>query len=150
VVNFLDDDHLHMFTREIPVGLLSRNSATRRLKSFSCRPHHSYQWSQFALPANLGRKLSRRCAASEKHFTGLSFPSSIKTFTARMGSAARDMKAAAVFPAEETMFMRTPSRRSVVHSTKGMVACTQPLAAEAGQRILKMGGNAAVCHHIYR
>lgn len=35
------------------------------------------------------------------------------------------------------------SRRSVVYSTDGMVACSQPLAAEAGQRILRMGGNAA-------
>lgn len=31
----------------------------------------------------------------------------------------------------------------MVHSTEGMVASTQPLASEAGQRILKMGGNAA-------
>lgn len=36
------------------------------------------------------------------------------------------------------------SRRSVVHSTNGIVACTQPLAAAAGQRILREGGNAAV------
>lgn len=30
-----------------------------------------------------------------------------------------------------------------MHSTQGMVACTQPLAAQAGQRILGDGGNAA-------
>lgn len=36
------------------------------------------------------------------------------------------------------------SRRSVVHSINGMIACTQPLAAEAGHRILRQGGNAAV------
>jgi gamma-glutamyltranspeptidase / glutathione hydrolase len=41
-------------------------------------------------------------------------------------------------------FIIFPSRRSVVHSTKGIVACTQPLAATAGQRILMEGGNAAV------
>ncbi|KAK2768658.1 hypothetical protein FQN54_000514 [Arachnomyces sp. PD_36] len=40
-------------------------------------------------------------------------------------------------------FVAFPSRRSVVHSTTGMVACTQPLAAEAGHRILRQGGNAA-------
>ncbi|KAF8426998.1 nucleophile aminohydrolase [Tirmania nivea] len=40
-------------------------------------------------------------------------------------------------------FMRYPSRRSVVHSTHGMVACTQPLAAQAGIRVLREGGNAA-------
>ncbi|KAJ5223327.1 gamma-glutamyltranspeptidase [Penicillium chermesinum] len=37
-------------------------------------------------------------------------------------------------------FIPFKSRRSVVHSTNGMVACTQPLAAEAGQKILRMGG----------
>ncbi|KAJ6155831.1 gamma-glutamyltranspeptidase [Penicillium chermesinum] len=41
-------------------------------------------------------------------------------------------------------FIPFKSRRSVVHSTNGMVACTQPLAAEAGQKILRMGGNAAM------
>lgn len=41
-------------------------------------------------------------------------------------------------------FVRFSGRRSVVQSTKGIVECTQPLAAEAGQRILKLGGNAAV------
>ncbi|KAI2845322.1 hypothetical protein CBS147323_5952 [Aspergillus niger] len=35
------------------------------------------------------------------------------------------------------------SRRSTVHSTKGIVTCTQPLAAAAGHRILSEGGNAA-------
>lgn len=45
-------------------------------------------------------------------------------------------------PADFTPFS---SRRSTVHSTAGIVACTQPLAAAAGQTILKEGGNAAVC-----
>ncbi|KIO24516.1 hypothetical protein M407DRAFT_244431 [Tulasnella calospora MUT 4182] len=36
-----------------------------------------------------------------------------------------------------------PSRRSVVYGTKGVVACSQPLAAEAGLEILRKGGNAA-------
>ena len=52
--------------------------------------------------------------------------------------------ARSIYPAQEAEFMQFSSRRSVVHSTKGMVACSQPLAAEAGQRILKQGGNAAV------
>ncbi len=30
-----------------------------------------------------------------------------------------------------------------MYATRGMVACTQPLAAEAGLRILQQGGNAA-------
>ncbi|KAF4261359.1 hypothetical protein KXW98_000260 [Aspergillus fumigatus] len=40
-------------------------------------------------------------------------------------------------------FVPFASRRSTVHSTKGIVTCTQPLAAAAGHRILKEGGNAA-------
>ncbi|EXJ89894.1 gamma-glutamyltransferase [Capronia epimyces CBS 606.96] len=60
-----------------------------------------------------------------------------------MASTVKHLKAEAVFPIAGGPFIQFPSRRSVVHSTKGIVACTQPLAAEAGQRILKMGGNAA-------
>ena len=48
-----------------------------------------------------------------------------------------------IFPASDPDFISFPSRRSVVHSTNGIVACTQPLAAQAGQRILRAGGNAA-------
>lgn len=48
-----------------------------------------------------------------------------------------------VYPASEPVFIRNASRRSTVHSTGGMVSSTQPLASEAGQRILNMGGNAA-------
>lgn len=47
-------------------------------------------------------------------------------------------------PGVESAFAPFPSRRSTVHSTNGIVACSQPLACEAGQRILKAGGNAAV------
>ncbi|EWC48889.1 hypothetical protein DRE_00194 [Drechslerella stenobrocha 248] len=35
------------------------------------------------------------------------------------------------------------SRRSVVHSTKGIVASSSPLACQAGLRVLEKGGNAA-------
>ncbi len=38
---------------------------------------------------------------------------------------------------------RYPSRRSTVMSTRGMVATSQPLAAQAGLRMLLRGGNAA-------
>ncbi|KAK0627050.1 nucleophile aminohydrolase [Immersiella caudata] len=48
-----------------------------------------------------------------------------------------------IFPPESEMFMKFASRRSVVHSTKGMVACSQPLAAKCGIEILEKGGNAA-------
>ncbi|KAK0635745.1 gamma-glutamyltranspeptidase [Bombardia bombarda] len=48
-----------------------------------------------------------------------------------------------VFPPASAALMKWPSRRSVVHSTKGMVACTQPLAAKCGIDILNAGGNAA-------
>ncbi|TGZ78850.1 gamma-glutamyltranspeptidase [Ascodesmis nigricans] len=40
-------------------------------------------------------------------------------------------------------FISFPTRRSVVHSTNGIVSCTQPLAATAGLRVLQAGGNAA-------
>lgn len=39
------------------------------------------------------------------------------------------------------MFNRFNSRRSVVYSTKGMVASTQPLASAAGVKVLEKGGN---------
>lgn len=39
--------------------------------------------------------------------------------------------------------MKFNSRRSPVYGTRGMVASSQPLASEAGIRILKQGGNAA-------
>lgn len=37
---------------------------------------------------------------------------------------------------------RYPSRRTTVYGTRGMVATTQPLAAEAGLEMIKKGGNA--------
>ncbi|OKL63909.1 hypothetical protein UA08_00617 [Talaromyces atroroseus] len=52
------------------------------------------------------------------------------------------LDAKAIYPATPS-YASFPSRRSVVHSTNGIVACTQPLAAAAGQRILSEGGNAA-------
>lgn len=52
-------------------------------------------------------------------------------------------EASSVFPTPNPKFIDFPSRRSVVHSANGIVACTQPLAAQAGQKILNAGGNAA-------
>ncbi|KKA26967.1 hypothetical protein TD95_004054 [Thielaviopsis punctulata] len=48
-----------------------------------------------------------------------------------------------VHPFEGEAVFPFASRRSVVHSTKGIVACTQPLAAQCGLKILQAGGNAA-------
>ena len=53
------------------------------------------------------------------------------------------LKASAIYPSSDPEFISFPSRRSVIHSANGIVACTQPLAAQAGQRILRTGGNAA-------
>lgn len=47
-------------------------------------------------------------------------------------------------------FRQFPSRRSVVYGTKGVVACSQPLAAEAGLEILRKGGNAGKLHLYYQ
>ena len=40
-------------------------------------------------------------------------------------------------------FALFPSRRSTVHSTKGIVSSTQPLASQCGLEVLRKGGNAA-------
>ena len=53
------------------------------------------------------------------------------------------LNASHVYPAQDPDFANFPSRRSVVHSTKGIVACSQPLASQVGIRILNEGGNAA-------
>ncbi|KAK4694699.1 hypothetical protein P7C71_g2926, partial [Lecanoromycetidae sp. Uapishka_2] len=53
------------------------------------------------------------------------------------------LNSSAIYPSSDPEFISFPSRRSVVHSTNGIVACTQPLAAAAGQRILRAGGSAA-------
>ncbi|EPS39402.1 hypothetical protein H072_6812 [Dactylellina haptotyla CBS 200.50] len=49
-----------------------------------------------------------------------------------------------IYPLENAgELFKFPSRRSVVHSTKGIVSCTSPLACQAGIKILEKGGNAA-------
>ncbi|KAF2403856.1 gamma-glutamyltranspeptidase [Trichodelitschia bisporula] len=53
------------------------------------------------------------------------------------------LTAAAVHTSPPTPFMSFPSRRSTVHSTHGIVTSTQPLASQAGLKILAQGGNAA-------
>jgi gamma-glutamyltranspeptidase / glutathione hydrolase len=53
------------------------------------------------------------------------------------------LNASHIYPAKDPDFTYFPSRRSVVHSTQGIVSSTQPLASAAGLRILNEGGNAA-------
>ncbi|KAJ5902626.1 hypothetical protein N7495_003154 [Penicillium taxi] len=53
------------------------------------------------------------------------------------------LNAKAIYSKSDADFFAFPSRRSTVHSRKGIVSCTQPLAAAAGHRILSQGGNAA-------
>ncbi|KAF7561786.1 hypothetical protein G7046_g2339 [Stylonectria norvegica] len=48
-----------------------------------------------------------------------------------------------VFNLPSADFAKFASRRSVVYSTEGIVACSQPLAAKCGLEILRAGGNAA-------
>ena len=63
-----------------------------------------------------------------------------------VSTATMPLTTPSVYPPPSREFMKWPSRRSVVHSTKGIVACTQPLAAKCGIDILNAGGNAAVSH----
>ena len=42
----------------------------------------------------------------------------------------------------DPLYYPYPSRRSMVFATRGMVATSQPLAAQAGLEMLKKGGNA--------
>ncbi|CAM1509506.1 Fc.00g032450.m01.CDS01 [Cosmosporella sp. VM-42] len=48
-----------------------------------------------------------------------------------------------IFQPAAADFLKFASRRSVVHSTEGIVACSQPLAAKCGLEVLRAGGNAA-------
>ena len=48
-----------------------------------------------------------------------------------------------IFPSSDHKFSYFPSRRSTVHSAKGIVSSTQPLANACGLEILRKGGNAA-------
>ena len=54
-----------------------------------------------------------------------------------------------VFPPASDAFAKFASRRSVVHSTKGIVACSQSLAAKCGIEILDAGGNCVVSVRYY-
>lgn len=44
----------------------------------------------------------------------------------------------------EAVYQQFASRRSTVYGRKGVVSCTQPLAAEAGLEVLRKGGNAGM------
>ncbi|KAL4948731.1 nucleophile aminohydrolase [Aspergillus filifer] len=48
-----------------------------------------------------------------------------------------------MYPFQRAQFTRYLGRRSVVYGLNGMVACSQPLAARAGQEVLAQGGNSA-------
>lgn len=49
----------------------------------------------------------------------------------------------ALYGASNPDYVAFASRRSVVHSTKGIVSCSQPIAARCGIEILNKGGNCA-------
>lgn len=53
------------------------------------------------------------------------------------------LNVSALQPAIDPRFAAFPSRRSVVHSTKGIISSTQPLASQCGLEILRQGGNCA-------
>ncbi|KAK5164878.1 uncharacterized protein LTR77_009542 [Saxophila tyrrhenica] len=53
------------------------------------------------------------------------------------------LSTSAFSPEDTPRFDHFPSRRSVVHSTKGIVSSTQPLASQCGLAVLRIGGNCA-------
>lgn len=59
-------------------------------------------------------------------------------------AAMGDIPVHGAYPWDDGTFIRFPSRRSVVHGTKGIVSTSSPLATEAGLQVLREGGNAAV------
>lgn len=67
----------------------------------------------------------------------------MQDLNASYGGASLASGNSTVYPAKDSKFQRFASRRSPVHSNKGIVSSTQPLACRAGIRILEAGGNAA-------
>ncbi|KAL1582859.1 hypothetical protein WHR41_08681 [Cladosporium halotolerans] len=53
------------------------------------------------------------------------------------------LHSSSVFPANDHQFSYFNSRRSTVHSAKGIVSSTQPLANACGLEVLRRGGNCA-------
>lgn len=53
------------------------------------------------------------------------------------------LHSSSIYPAIDPEFTYFPSRRSTVHSTKGIVSSSQPLANACGLEILRKGGNCA-------
>ena len=86
----------------------------------------------------------RRVAQLPRSRSPLTLTTATRRSFARSSRLAMPLTTPSVYPPSSAEFMKWPSRRSVVHSTKGIVACTQPLAAKCGIDILNAGGNAAV------
>ena len=53
------------------------------------------------------------------------------------------LHSSSIYPAADPDFSYFPSRRSTVHSSKGIVSSTQPLANACGLEVLRKGGNCA-------
>lgn len=53
------------------------------------------------------------------------------------------LHSSSIYPSSDPHYQAFPSRRSVVHSTHGIVSSTQPLATQCGLEILRKGGNCA-------
>lgn len=54
------------------------------------------------------------------------------------------LSTSSIYQPSSAQLAKFASRRSVVHSTEGIVAAPQPLAANCGLEVLRAGGNAAV------
>lgn len=92
------------------------------------------------------RLLTYELKVSSHIHTSFTMPSYSRVFSRYISCSRRNkmpLNVSSVY-SNQGEFQTFPSRRSVVHSTEGMIACSQPLAARCGLKVLDAGGNAAV------
>lgn len=76
--------------------------------------------------------------------TSVACPRFYQTHQPTSKTTAMPLESSSIYGDPSPDQFKFPSRRSVVHSTEGIVSCTQPLAAKCGVEVLRAGGNAAV------
>jgi gamma-glutamyltranspeptidase/glutathione hydrolase len=73
----------------------------------------------------------------------VSLPTALRSSGPRALASSFPPRRINIMPRENGWYAPFPSRRSVVYARHGLVAASQPLAAQAGLRVLQEGGNAA-------